>query len=383
MHQVKKKNKDLESFGKNRKRNRIIIISVLGILVSIGVITLFKTFAFFEEKQEFNVIQGQVPSHWYDMNLISVKVEGKEVESIPERGLYKTNVNCTNGNGEWDYNSWSLKLTDLKENTKCDIEFTKNLSTEEYNEYLEIGKSLRRNTYRGKDITEYYSDGSLYNMISNGTFEDIYVGDYINANGVTWLIADIDNYLYTGDLENGLEKHHVTVIPAKPLMNIEMNETDTTEGGYIGSRMATETLPSLVSSEGVIGKVFGSHIIEYRNLLSNHVSTEAINQSGGEWAGASDGWAWYTRKIDLMSEVNVYGTTVLSSSGFDTGIDNRQYALFQLKPEFINTYGNERFHYWLKNVSDLSKFADVGGHSASDSVYVSNALGVRPRFLIG
>ncbi len=377
MFQVKKKNKDLESFGKNRKRNTIITISILGISLIIGVIALFKTYAFFEEKHN---VKEQVSSHW---NLLSVKVEGKETESIPERGLYKINVECTNGYGEWDYNSWSLKLTDLKENTKCDIEFTKNLTTEEYNKYLKTNIALRRNTYRGKDITEYYSDGSLYTMISNGTFDDIYVGDYIIANGVTWLIADIDNYLHSGDQE--LTKHHVTVIPATPLMNLGMNETATAEGGYIGSRMATETLPSLVNSEGVIGKAFGSHIIEYRNLLSNRINTEAINQSGGRYNGASDEWTWYTRKIDLMSEVNVFGTTIWSSSGYDTGIDNRQYAIFQLKPEFINSYGNEKFGCWLKSVSGANRFVTVG--SSSDSNWNGNgasyANAVRPRFLIG
>ncbi len=374
-------NNQLERFTKNKKSKKLTY-SIIGILVIIGSITLFKTYAFFEEKQEFNVIKGQVPSHWYDMNLISVKVEGSEVESIPERGLYKTNVNCTNGYGEWDYNSWSLKLTDLKENTKCNIEFTKNLSTEEYNKYLEAGKALRRNTYRGKDITSYYTDGSLYEMISNGTFDDIYIGDYINANGITWLIADIDNYLYSGD--QSLTKHHATIIPAKPLMNLGMNETNTTEGGYYNSRMAQETLPSLVSSEGVIGKAFGNHIIEYRSILSNRVNTEAVNQSGGKWLGASDEWGWYSRKIDLMSEVNVYGATVWSSSGFDTGIDNRQYAIFHLKPEFINSDGKTRFHYWLKDVSGVTGFAGVYGYGGSaDSWNAFNSIGIRPRFLIG
>ena len=374
-------NNQLERFTKNKKSKKLTY-SIIGILVIIGSITLFKTYAFFEEKQEFNVIKGQVPSHWYDMNLISVKVEGKETESIPERGLYKTNVNCTNGYGEWDYNSWSLKLTDLKENTKCNIEFTKNLSTEEYNKYLEAGKALRRNTYRGKDITSYYTDGKLYTMISKGTFDDIYVGDYINANGVTWLIADIDNYLYNGD--TSLTKHHVTIIPAKPLMNLGMNETDTTEGGYINSKMATEILPGLITSDGTIGKAFGTHLIEYRNLLTNQVNKEATNQSGGRWLGASDEWGWYSRKIDLMSEVNVYGTTVWSSSGYDTGIDNHQYAIFQLKPEFINSYGNKRFHYWLKNVSSATGFALAGNDGGSGTNWnASNAFGVRPRFLIG
>ena len=372
-------NNQLERFTKNKKSKKLTY-SILGILLLIGSMTLFKTFAFFEEKREFNVIKGRVPSHWYDINLISVKVEGKEVESIPERGLYKTNVNCTNGLGEWDYNSWSLKLTNLKENTQCNIEFTNNLTPEEYKTYIEAGKALRRNTYRGKDITEYYNNGSLYEMISNGTFDDVYVGDFFNANGVTWLIADLDNYLYSGDQE--LAKHHAKIIPAKPLMETSMNATNTTEGAYIGSQMASETLPSLVSADGLIGKTFGSHIIEYRNLLSNSINSEASNLTG-KWSGASDEWGWYTRKIDLMSEVNVYGTTVMSSSGYDTGIDNRQYALFQLKPEFINSDGKVRFRYWLKSISDASDFNKVDTSAASGSWYASEKRGVRPRFLIG
>ncbi len=373
-------NNQLERFTRNKKSKKLTY-SIIGIILIIGSITLFKTFAFFEEKQEFNVLKGKIPSHWYDMNLISVKVEGSEVESIPERGLYKTNVECTNGYGEWDYNSWSLKLTDLKENTKCNIEFTKNLSTEEYNKYLEAGKSLRRNTYRGKDITEYYNDGSLYEMISKGTFDDIYVGDYIVANGVTWLIADIDNYLYSGDTP--LTKHHATIIPAILLMRTGMNETNTTEGGYIGSKMAQEILPNLISEEGVIGKSFGKHIIEYKALLTNKVNIEEKNQTGGNWLGTSNGWGWYSRKIDLMSEANVYGTTVWSSSGYDTGIDNRQYAIFQLKPEYINSYNNESFDYWLKNIaSDIRFTVSYQGYAGCDW-NAFDGSGVRPRFLIG
>ncbi|MCI9280620.1 MAG: hypothetical protein HFJ02_07530 [Bacilli bacterium] len=66
-------------------------------------------------------------------------------------------------------------------------------------------------------------------MISKVTFDDIYVGDFFNANDVTWLIADIDNYLNSGDTP--LTKHHVTIIPATPLMKLGMNETNTTENG--------------------------------------------------------------------------------------------------------------------------------------------------------
>ena len=384
MFQIYKKNdKDLDSFSKNKKRKQIITVSVIGIILIVGTITIFRTFAFYEEKSEFDVLNGRIPSHWYDLNLLSIKVEGQLVETIPNRAPYKVNVECSNGRADWDYISWSLNLTELKENTKCTIEFTKTLSDAEYKTYLISNKVTRRNTYRGKDITEYYNDGSLYEMISNGTFDDIYVGDYIIANGVTWLIADIDNYLNSGD--QNLSRHHATIIPAKPLMNTPMNATHTTEGGYIGSKMVKETLASLVTSEGIIGKTFGSHILEYRNILTNQIKNDATNQSGGIFSGASNNWTWFTRMCDLMSEVNIYGTTVWSTSGHDTGIDNRQYAIFQLKPEFINSYGTERFHYWLKSLSGNTTYTHIGVDSYAGGYWGSaaNSVGVRPRFLIG
>ena len=291
-------------------------------------------------------------------------------------------MHCTNGTfGEWDYNNWNLVLNNVSSESKCSVEFTSGLSEEEYNKYIEAGKALHRNTYRGKDITKYYTDGSLYTRISNGSFEDIYIGDYIIANGVTWLIADIDNYLYTGDTQ--LTKHHATLIPAESLTNASMNDTDTTEGGYAGSKMVTETLTNLVSNEGIVGKTFGSHIIEYRNLLSNSVNLVSCNQTVGDSKGAASNWSWYTRKIDLMSETNVYGTVVYSSSGIDTGIDNMQYAIFVLKPEIRIGYNGHGYNYWLKNVASVRSFTYLNGQGISQENFASNQALVRPRFLIG
>ena len=374
-------NNQLERFTKDKK-NKKMIYSIVGILLIIGSITLYKTFAFYEEKKSFNVLKGRIPDFGYDIKMLSVVIDDKKSENIPERGLYKTNVHCTNGTfGEWDYNNWNLVLNNVSSESKCNVSFTAGLSQEEYNKYIEAGKALHRNTYRGKDITDYYNDGSLYTRISNGSFEDIYIGDYIIANNLTWLIADIDNYLYTGDTQ--LTKHHATIIPAEPLMNASMNDTDTAEGGYANSKMVTETLTNLVSNEGIVGKAFGSHIIEYRNLLSNSVNLDSCNQTGGDSKGAASNWSWYTRKIDLMSETNVYGTVVYSSSGIDTGIDNMQYAIFVLKPEIRIGYNGHGYNYWLKNIASIRSFAYLNGQGISQENFASNQASVRPRFLIG
>lgn len=33
--------------------------------------------------------------------------------------------------------------------------------------------------YRGKDLTSYFASGEMSQAIANGTFKDIYIGDYI------------------------------------------------------------------------------------------------------------------------------------------------------------------------------------------------------------
>ena len=59
-HKGDKKMK-LEKFTKNKRIKKIMIGSIVGIVLIIGGITLYRTFAFYEEKKEFNVLQGRVP----------------------------------------------------------------------------------------------------------------------------------------------------------------------------------------------------------------------------------------------------------------------------------------------------------------------------------
>ncbi len=110
---------------------------------------------------------------------------------------------------------------------------------------------------------------------------------------------------------------------------------------------------------------------------------ESRSNQTGQSNGASSGWSWEERYLDLMSEVNVYGSTVWSSSGYDIGIDNRQYAIFMLKPEFINNYGSQRFKYWLKAIISSTKFAGVDSLGYASGAESSISIGIRPRFLIG
>ena len=228
--------------------------------------------------------------------------------------------------------------------------------------------------FRGKNVTSYLTDGSLFTRISSGSFEDLFVGDYIVKNNITWRIAGFDVYLHKGDTE--LTKHHAIIVPDKHLTTAQMNSSNTTVGGYVASAMYTTTLPSVL--ETYITPVFGSHVIEIRNVLTKGINPSGYNRWGTN-SGCSNDWAWYSRKVDLMNENQVFGSISWSSSGFETGSDNCQLPLFRLAPEYIT---NRSYWYWLRNVVDSSRFANVGSHGNSGNTGASATGGVRPCFYI-
>lgn len=230
--------------------------------------------------------------------------------------------------------------------------------------------------FRGKDITSYLNDGSLFTRISSGNFNDLYVGDYIIKNNITWRIAGFDVYYNKGDQGSGLTTHHAIIVPDKHLTTACMNDTNTSAGGYVGSKMYTETLPSVLST--YITPVFGNHVLEYRNVLSNSINATGYNRFGTN-NGCSNGWAWYSRKLDLLNEVQVYGSISWSSSGYDIGSDNCQLPLFRLAPQYIT---NRSYWYWLRSVTTASAFAGVSRNGGSASHSASDVGGVRPCFYI-
>lgn len=237
--------------------------------------------------------------------------------------------------------------------------------------------------YRGKDITSYFTDGSLYTRISSGKFTDIYIGDYfkatINSKEITCRIAGFDIYLNQGETpaETGLTAHHAVIVPDEALMNAQMNSSNVTTGGYKGSAMRQNTIPTV---NGYLQTTFGEHLITVRECLSNSVDTSKPSAGFNGWNGVSISGDWTDSKAELMTEVEVYGTQIWGSSGMDILTGTKQLPLFQLAPEFINA---GRFTWWLRAVVSSPGFALVGDGGLASGNYAGNSRGVRPRWLIG
>jgi hypothetical protein len=238
--------------------------------------------------------------------------------------------------------------------------------------------------FRGKDLTSYFDSGAMSTAISNGTFDDIYPGDYIvksiTVNGTTKtyniVIGDCDYHLHRGDTET--TAHHVLAFTRVHIGNEHMNATDTTAGGYIGSDMWKTILPKYTTA---IKNAFGSsHILTHRELLSNAESDTVSSAAGAGWSGGTTGWDWYDVDVNLFNEPMVYGCHPFSSSGFDIGDCDTQVAAMRHDKSlsFTRTYW-----YWLRAVVSSSYFAVANGRGcAACSSASAGDGGVRVYFLL-
>ena len=220
--------------------------------------------------------------------------------------------------------------------------------------------------YRGKDLGTSVTQ-EQYDNISNGTFKDLYIGDYWTINGVKYIIADFDYMYNVGN--TALTKHHIVVVPEKVMYSRAMNDTNTVEGGYVASKMYTEGLNNaLLSFKNAFGEI---HVLTYRNLLTVAVS-----------GGMPTNWSWENRQIDIMSESMVYGQIAWGKNGYNIGCQRSQLNLFKYRHDAIQ---DERNWYWLRDVFSDMAFAIVDyGDSATGYAYAASVSGgVRPFALIG
>ena len=223
--------------------------------------------------------------------------------------------------------------------------------------------------FRGKNLGSSVSS-SQWSAIQNASFDDIFVGDYWVIGGVNWRIAALDYFYNTGDTV--LTKHHAVIVPDTQLYTANMNDTDTTEGAYVNSKMRTENLEQ---AKTTIKNAFGaSHVLSHRLFLSDAMAN-----------GRASAGEWYDADVEIMTEHMAYGNGVFSPVSNGSSIPNNyrieksQLPLFVFRPDLIS---NSQW-YWLRDVISSAAFALVDGYGLASYDGASTAAGVRPYFLIG
>lgn len=261
-----------------------------------------------------------------------------------------------------------------------------------------------------KNITAYFTDGTFYQRLAgtNGfaVSEDIHAGDYFEMSraitcpnsyngetGTKWCtIADIDAFMNRGN--PAISYHHAIIVPGKGNDASEkqhfgcakMNQTNDTAGAYKSSKMNTTIIGDVASTGSTAAGAtinqqlyaeFGSHLKTTRELVSNTINANGFNRFGSA-TGCASNWEWISVQAILMSEIEVYGSIVWSSSGYDTGSACKPLALFQQS----EVARNNCTAYWLKDVAGADRFciSYSDGGSGCGSSSVENY--VRPRFIL-
>lgn len=231
---------------------------------------------------------------------------------------------------------------------------------------LADGAAAHNCIYRGKNLGTSVT-AEQYAAISSGKFTDLYIGDYWVIKGVTYRIAAFDYYYNCGD--TNFTKHHAVIVPDTSLYKAQMNTSNVTTGGYTGSAMYKS---NLAQAKTTIKAAFGSaHVLTKRELLTNAVS-----------GNTPSGWAWFDSDVELMNEVQAYGSVAWGAhdgNGYNVASDDGQFPLFM----FDRTKLHNREDYWLRDVASATFFSDVNKNGNADSYSASYSGGVRPAFCIG
>lgn len=228
---------------------------------------------------------------------------------------------------------------------------------------------LRRVLFRGKNLGTALTAVQKA-AIKDGSFKGMFLGDYWSIGGRIWRIVDMDYWYNCGD--TAFTSHHLVIMPDEALYNAQMNTTNVTTGGYVGSEMYKS---NLANAKTIVNAAFQGSVLTHREYLCNAVAN-----------GRPSGGAWFDSSIELPNESMMYGHPHFSPTSDGSTvpaiytISKTQLALFMVCPRFIV---NRSYNQWLRDVVSSAYFAVVGSYGYAAYGGASDSRGVRPVFPVG
>ena len=228
---------------------------------------------------------------------------------------------------------------------------------------------LRRVLFRGKNLGTALTAVQKA-AIKDGSFKGMFLGDYWSIGGRIWRIVDMDYWYNCGD--TAFTSHHLVIMPDEALYNAQMNTTNVTTGGYVGSAMYKS---NLANAKTIVNAAFQGSVLTHREYLCNAVAN-----------GRPSGGAWFDSSIELPNEPMMYGHPHFSPTSDGSTIPSiytiskTQLALFMVCPRFIV---NRSYNQWLRDVVSSAHLAGVPSDGNAYCSGASNSLGVRPVFPVG
>ena len=231
--------------------------------------------------------------------------------------------------------------------------------------FLQPGAAAHNAICRGKKLGNTLTSEMLAS-IRDGSFNDLYVCDYIETEDNIYRFMDFDYFLGCCSSASGgrIEKHHAILVPDKAMSSSAIdNYPEATQPKE--THMYVNKLPEITQT---LKGIFGNDNV----AMMDRIITKTVN-------GESTGWDWVNVGADLLTEVMVMGHNSWGRwVGFQTGIMKGQLAGFRYSHSLMCS--NE--DYWLRDKRSATNYALISsdGYSSSDTGSLQH--GVRPFFVI-
>lgn len=231
--------------------------------------------------------------------------------------------------------------------------------------FLQPGAAAHNAICRGKKLGNALTSEMLAS-IRDGSFNDLYVCDYIETEDNIYRFMDFDYFLGCCSSASGgrIERHHAILVPDKVMSSSAIdNYPEATQPKE--THMYVNKLPEMTQT---LKGIFGNDNV----AMMDRVITKTVN-------GESTGWDWVNVGADLLTEVMVMGHSSWGQwVGFQTGIMKGQLAGFRYSHYLMCS--NE--DYWLRDKRSATNYALISsdGYSSSDTGSLQH--GVRPFFVI-
>ena len=227
--------------------------------------------------------------------------------------------------------------------------------------------------FSDEDMGQFTS--SISASIRAGTFENIVPGRYFDFSNVAYTYLDendtTQNDTYTGRMRimhldypqccgnTSFPAHNIVVVPDESMFLAKMNDTNTTEGGYVGSKMRTKHLRR---AEAIFKACFGAdHVLTYAEYLVSAVTD-----------GKPSSCIECSCTVELMSVKMVLDWNVHQLSNM---LEHVQLAAFQQNDALKN---NEESNYWLRDVAGTIDFSSIANGGYQGNYASSYVFGIRP-----
>lgn len=230
-----------------------------------------------------------------------------------------------------------------------------------------------RNTYRGKNLGTSFTTAQK-TAIKNGTFDDLYVGDYWVMGNNNWRIADIDYWYNLKPNETKITNHHLVIIPDNILYTTPWISSGDLSKAFLNSDIY---MTGLSSAKTTITNLFGSgYLLEYNEMLASSYSN-----------GVPNNGAWTTVTILPPSQKMIFGSNILfcygttASTNYDVTISKTQLSLFKLNPTLIPDQKGQGYgtrDMGINNSKGCTYMVSAEGAVSFNALTVSN--GIRPVF---